>query len=297
MTERLYYENSFLFNFSAVARELRALADGRSALLLDSTAFYPGGGGQPSDSGWIEFLPAEGEGSTAEAVEDEATGEILHLVDRLPAGVATRLSTRLCAPGEPPLRVRGFVDAERRQDHMQQHSGQHLLSAAFRKLCGAPTLAFRLGEELSTIELDIASLSASQIEQAERLANQFVWEDRQVLMHEVSAEQARKLGVPVADDPARPTRRLVEFRGVDLSVCGGTHVKATGQIGNIQLRRWKSTERGTSVEFVCGGRALGMARADFTALSQTPQASNPTRVAQPKGSPADESRAPGEPTR
>jgi alanyl-tRNA synthetase len=272
MTERLYYQNSFLFNFTAEAAGVRELADGRHALVLDATAFYPTGGGQPCDTGWLELL-AEENGNpavpsdapklrVAEVLEDESSGEILHVVDPLPKGDSRALPSALPAAA----RVRGFLDVERRQDHMQQHSGQHVLSAAFRKLWDAPTLSFCLGEQLSMIELGAASLTAAQMEQAERLANQFVWEDRQVLMHEVSAEQAEKLGLPVEAPQGGSTRRLMEIRGVDLSLCGGTHVKSTGQIGNIQLRSCESTVEGTRIEFVCGARALRYARADFEAL-------------------------------
>jgi len=278
MTERLYYQNSFLFNFTAEARELRELADGRRALVLDSTAFYPSGGGQPCDTGWLEVQAQQGAGDlmvssdlanppdapklrVTEVFEEGAGGEVLHVVDSLPGA--------LDAPLTVPLRVRGFLDVERRQDHMQQHSGQHVLSAAFRKLWAAPTLSFCLGEQLSMVELGGAGLSVSQIEQAEQLANQFVWEDRQVLMHEVSAEQAEKLGLPVESSVESGTRRLIEIRGVDLALCGGTHVKTTGQIGNIQLRSCESTVERTRIELVCGARALRHARADFQALARS----------------------------
>jgi alanyl-tRNA synthetase len=152
---------------------------------------------------------------------------------------------------------------------MQQHSGQHVLSAAFLKLFNAATLSFHLGEETCAIDLDIASLDAAQIEQAERLANQFVWEDRQVLMHEVTPGQAQQLGVRKIPEAAHETLRLIEIRGVDLCACGGTHVKTTGQIGNIQLRKSERVRQGTRVEFVCGARALRMARKDFQILTDT----------------------------
>ena len=164
--------------------------------------------------------------------------------------------------------MRGFIDVERRQDHMQQHSGQHVLSAAFLKLFDAPTLSFHLGEESCTIDLDIASLSSAQMEQAERYANQFVWEDRQVLMHEVTPEQARKIGVRKIPEAERETLRLIEIRGVDVCACGGTHVKTTGQIGNIQLRKAERVRQGMRVEFVCGARALRIARKDFQVLTE-----------------------------
>jgi alanyl-tRNA synthetase len=263
MTERLYYQNSFLFDFTAAVEGTRELADGRRALILDRTAFYATSGGQPFDTGWIEFVSAEGEQPVdlpklrvCEVIEDETSGVILHIVERLDAQLPL------------PLRVRGFIDADRRQDHMQQHSGQHVLSAAFLKLFDAPTLSFHLGEETSTIDLDTVGLNAAQLAQAERHANQMVWEDRQVLTHEATPEQARKIGVRKIPEAARETLRLIEVRGVDLCACGGTHVKNTGQIGNIQLRKVEHVKQGLRVEFACGNRALRLARKDFQVLTE-----------------------------
>jgi alanyl-tRNA synthetase len=151
---------------------------------------------------------------------------------------------------------------------MQQHSGQHVLSAGFLKLFNAPTVSFHMGEESCTIDLEIASLTASQLEQVERYANQMVWEDRQVLMHEATAEQARKAGVRKIPEAAHATLRLVEVRGVDLCACCGTHVNSTGQIGHIQLRKVEKFKQGMRVEFVCGARALRTARRDFQVLTE-----------------------------
>jgi alanyl-tRNA synthetase len=276
MTERLYYQNSFLFDFTASVQALRELADGRRALVLDRTAFYPTSGGQTYDTGWVEFVAVDGNADgdaavstplqvpslpipklrVAEVIEDESDGTILHVVEHL------------AAPLPLPLRVRGFIDVDRRQDHMQQHSGQHVLSAAFLKLFDAPTVSFHMGEESCTIDLEIAALSPAQLEQAERFANQYVWEDRQVLMHEVTPEQARKVGVRKIPEAAHETLRLIEIRGVDLCACGGTHVKTSGQIGNIQLRKVEKIKQGIRVEFVCGARALRIARKDFQVLTE-----------------------------
>ena len=133
----------------------------------------------------------------------------------------------------------------------------------------APTVSFHLGDESCTIDLGIAGLNAAQLEQAERHANQMVWDDRQVLMHEATAEQARKIGVRKIPEAAHETLRLIEVRGVDLCACGGTHVKNTGQIGNIQLRKVEKVKNGVRVEFVCGARALRIARKDFHVLTET----------------------------
>jgi alanyl-tRNA synthetase len=265
MTERLYYQNSFQFDFIASVESVRELADGRRALVLERTAFYPTSGGQPFDTGWIEFVAAEGEQPASlpipklrvsEVIEDESDGSVLHVVEQ--PGAALEL----------PLRVRGFIDVPRRQDHRQQHSGQHVLSAALLKLFNAPTVSFHMGEESCTIDLEIANLSSAQLIQAESHANQLVWEDRQVLMHEATPEQARRVGVRKIPATAHRTLRLIEVRGVDLCACGGTHVLTTGQIGNIQLRKMEKVKQGVRVEFVCGVRALRLARKDFQVLSE-----------------------------
>jgi alanyl-tRNA synthetase len=263
MTERLYYQNSFLYDFTASIEAARTLADGRCALVLDRTAFYATSGGQPYDTGWIEFVSPDNEplaalpkSRVAEVFEDESDGAILHIVENLTQPLAL------------PVRVRGFIDVDRRQDHMQQHSGQHVLSAAFLKLFGASTVSFHLGDESCTIDLDVATLTPAQLEQAECHANRVVWEDRQVLMHEATPEQARKAGVRKLPDAAHETLRLIEIRGVDLCACGGTHVLTTGQIGNIQLRKVEKVKQGIRVEFVCGARALRLARKDFQVLTE-----------------------------
>ena len=271
MTERLYYQNSFLYNFTASVESVRDLADGRRALLLDRTAFYATSGGQPFDTGWVEFVSSESEEPVAlpklrvsEVIEDESSGNILHIIDN-------PIDTPVENPAASlpvPMRVRGFIDVDRRQDHMQQHSGQHVLSAAFLRLFDAPTLSFHLGEESCAIDLDIASLTTAQLEQAERYADQFVWDDRQVLMHEVTPEQARKIGVRKIPETDHQTLRLIEIRGVDICACGGTHVLTTGQIGNIQLRKVERVRQGMRVEFVCGARALRLAHKDFQVLTE-----------------------------
>ena len=275
MTERLYYQNSFLYNFTASVESVRDLADGRRALLLDRTAFYATSGGQPFDTGWVEFVSVETEEPVAlpklrvsEVIEEESSGNILHIIDNPIDNPIDTPVENLAAPLPVPMRVRGFIDVDRRQDHMQQHSGQHVLSAAFLRLFDAPTLSFHLGEESCAIDLDIASLAPAQLEQAERYANQFVWDDRQVLMHEVTPEQARKIGVRKIPETDHQTLRLIEIRGVDICACGGTHVLTTGQIGNIQLRKVERVRQGMRVEFVCGARALRLARKDFQLLTE-----------------------------
>jgi alanyl-tRNA synthetase len=265
MTERLYYHNSFLYDFVAALMERRTLPDGRTALVLDRTVFYPTSGGQVFDTGWLEVEPLEGEAAgsrpklrVAEVIDEESTGEILHVVEavggeQLPEGMA---------------RVRGFVDVDRRRDHMQQHSAQHVLSAAFVELFQMPTVSFHMGEESCTIDLDAKSLSIEQARQAEMRANQVVWDDRTVAMHYVTADEAKAMGVRKIPPVEREKLRLVDIKDFDLCACGGTHVKSTGQIGAVLVRKIEKVKQGYRVEFVAGARAVSTARKDYETLAE-----------------------------
>jgi alanyl-tRNA synthetase len=164
--------------------------------------------------------------------------------------------------------VHGSIDAERRRDHMQQHSGQHVLSAAFIELCQMPTVSFHMGEDYCSIDLAAPSVSSEQIVGAEKRANQIVFENRPVRVRYVSRAEAEKLGLRKLPPAERDELRLIEVADFDLSACGGTHVGASGQIGSIVLRKSEKVRQGTRVEFVCGARAVGMARRDYGALSE-----------------------------
>jgi alanyl-tRNA synthetase len=248
MTERLYYNDSFLFNFEARVLE-SVQREGKHAVVLDRTAFYPTSGGQVHDTGRLIF---DGRELAVTDVADEENGRILHfLAEPLSAGVA----------------VQGRIDEARRRDHIQQHSGQHVLSAAFIELFNMPTVSFHMGEESCTIDLQTSALSAVQAEAAERRANQIVTEDRPVAIRFVPVEEARQLGLRKLPPKQTGTLRLIEIRDFDLTACGGTHVRSTGQIGSILLRKIEKVKQGMRVEFVCGLRAVRAARTDFNALS------------------------------
>jgi alanyl-tRNA synthetase len=251
MTERLYYHDSFLHDFDArvidVARE-----DGRTALVLDRTAFYATSGGQPYDIGVISANGAELR--VADVVEREQDGAILHWVEGQAA----------FAPG---VTVHGHIDEERRRDHMQQHSGQHVLSAAFIRLFNMPTVSFHMGAVTCTIDLATDSLSTQQVERAEDLANRVVTEDRPVAITFTSPQRARDLGVRKLPEREGEVR-LIDIHDFDLTACGGTHVRSTGQIGAILLRKTEKVRQGVRVEFVCGHRAVKAARRDFTVLTE-----------------------------
>lgn len=260
MTDRLYYHNSFLYDFVAALEEARKTPDGRTALVLDRTAFYPTSGGQVFDTGWLELEPLDSARGrflpklqVTEVVEEE-DGRILHYVEgEVPAGA---------------VRVRGFIDVNRRRDHIQQHSGQHILSAAFVELFQMPTVSFHMGEESCTIDLDAKSLLVDQVREAERRANEIVLEDRSVTMQFVSPEKAREMGVRKIPPAERDELRLIGIDKFDLCACGGTHVRSTGQVGMILCRKLEKAKQGFRVEFVCGGRALRHARKDYETLTE-----------------------------
>jgi alanyl-tRNA synthetase len=241
-TGRLYYTDCYLREFEA--RLLRSeAAPGGFKVYLDRTAFYPTSGGQPADAGTLA-------GVEVVDVVDEGE-EIAHLLRRAP---------------EQEL-VTGKIDWARRFDHMQQHTGQHILSAAFEKVGEYKTVSFHLGEESSSIDLDSDRLGSSQLEKAEDAANRVLFEDRTVRISFQPAGEAGQM------DLRKPTSRegevrLVEVEGFDLSACGGTHVNRTGAIGLILLRKVERMKGVTRVEFVCGSRALRQARRDFKIMSE-----------------------------
>ncbi len=235
MTRRLYYDDAHLRTFTGTVTGTRR-ADGAIEISLDVTAFYPGGGGQPSDRGRL------GSREVLETLEDGET--VWHRVD---------------GPLEEGVRIEGAIDWPRRHDHMQQHTGQHVLSRAFVEMAGADTRSFHLGAELVTIDVDHASPDEALLRRVEQRANEIVWEDRGVHAHLVSMEEA--LRFPLRKPPQVEGQvRVIEVDGYDWSACGGTHVARTGEIGVIALLGTERYKGGTRVSFVCGARALGRLR-------------------------------------
>ncbi len=234
MTERLYYTDAYLTEFDTTILQVESRGDRREAL-LDRTAFYPTSGGQPFDTGRL------GSARVIDVVDGD-DGVIRHVIE-----------------GElEPGRVHAKIDWNRRFEHMQQHTGQHVLSAAFDHLVGARTESFHLGSLSSTIDLN-RPLSATEIERAESEANRIVWEDHPVTVRFASADEASAL--PLRKESVRTgTLRLIEIPGFDISACGGTHVARTGAIGTIAVASSERFRGGTRVEFVCGGRALNAYR-------------------------------------
>ena len=235
MTERLYYSDSYLREFDATLVDTVS-HDGQTALVLDRTAFYPDSGGQPSDAG------AFGDVRVLDVVHVE-DGRILHVVDRAPSATA----------------LHGTIDWTRRFDHMQQHTGQHVLSAAFARLLSVRTESFHMGVDYSTIDL-AREVSAQEIARAENEANRIVWEDRPVRIRFADAEEAASMGLR-KESKRDGTLRLIEIEDFDLSACGGTHVARTGAIGIIAVAASERFRGGSRITFLCGGRALAGFRA------------------------------------
>lgn len=239
MTERLYYEDPYLVRFSARVTE-HLQWEGQPAVVLDRTAFYPTGGGQPHDTGILREAGARREIAVLEVIEREADGAIVHL---------------LVEPVETD-QVEGEINWDRRFDLMQQHTGQHILSAAFLEHLDANTVGFHLSDEYATIDLDRAPLSTEQLARAEKVANAIVFDSRQAEARFVADED-------VADLPLRKPLahegpvRVVEIPDFDCSACGGTHVRATGEVGLIKITRSERRGNETRIEFLCGWRALG----------------------------------------
>jgi len=257
VTDRLYYTDSFLHEFDARVLSV-ASASGRTTVTLDCSAFYPTSGGQTFDTGWLALADGSEEPRlrVMEVSEDDKTGDVLHIVEGEPAAL------------QPGLTVRGAVDVERRRDHMQQHSGQHVLSAAFERLYKFETVSFHMGEESCTIDLATLSVKPEQMRAAERLANEVVANDHAVEVRFATPDEARTMGVRKIPTAERDRLRLIDIRDFDLNACGGTHVHSTGQIGAILLRKTEKVRQGTRVEFVCGLRAVATARRDFGTLTE-----------------------------
>lgn len=231
MTTHLYYDDPYLTEFDA--RIVRCVEGKKGAvgIILDRTCFYPTSGGQPCDHGTLDDQPV------LDVTEEQ--GDIVHWI-----------TGQLTDPS-----VHGRIDWPRRFDHMQQHTGQHILSEAFLQILNAQTVSFHLGEEVCTIDLDCPALDAVQAEQVEDRANEIVFADRPVLARFVTPAEIPTLGLRKAPTVETDVR-IVEVEGFDRSPCGGTHCTRTGQVGPIAIRKWERRGQETRVEFVCGWRAV-----------------------------------------
>jgi alanyl-tRNA synthetase len=264
--ERLYYDDAGL-EFAARVTDIRldSHAVGEGGLkeqvwqvALDRTAFYPVGGGQPWDTGVLVATAKSGAvlEVLVERVEEDGAGEVWHFVRKpLPEGTE----------------IIGRVDAERRMDHAQQHSGQHLLSAMFLRELGAPTVSFHLGADSVTIDLAVEKVSEEELRRVEVAANRLIYEDRAMRPTWVEREEAEAMldRGELRKLPERAGRmRIVEMEGVEFNACGGTHVRSTGAIGGLLVRRVEKVKQGQRVEFCCGLRAVRAAAKDYARLRE-----------------------------
>jgi alanyl-tRNA synthetase len=238
LTERLYYYDSYLTEFQAHVVDTSA---DRKRIYLDRTAFYPTSGGQPFDLGKLGGIPI------TEIVDEE--DRIAHLLSGPLLGTEA-----LCE-----------VDWDRRFDHMQQHTGQHLLSAVFVETLNVPTVSFHLGSEFATIDLGCPSLDGKQLQAVEERANDIVFENRPVSVS--FQDSSEELGLRKRSERGG-VLRIVSIEDLDRSACGGTHVQATGEIGPILMRKQERVRGNVRIEFLCGTRAVRRARADYEALSR-----------------------------
>ncbi|MBK6308756.1 MAG: alanyl-tRNA editing protein [Gemmatimonadetes bacterium] len=238
MTDRLYYTDAYCARFGA--RVTSRAEDGRR-VYLDRSAFYPTSGGQRHDLGTLGGV------AVTDVVDED---------DR----VAHVLAASLDAD-----EVEGVVDWPRRWDHMQQHTGQHLLSAIGADRFGWETVSVHFGAESSTIDFGVESIGPETLQELERLANAGVTENRPVTVTFEEAEMATGLRKP---SDRGGVLRIVSIEGIDRSACGGTHVRATGEIGAIVLRRVEKVRKATRVEFLCGMRAIARVRGEYDVLAR-----------------------------
>lgn len=233
-TEKLYYQDPYMNTFCAKVKEKGTDKNGQDYIILDRTAFYPGGGGQPTDTGII------GSQQVYEVVEEE--GEILHYVGE----------TGEVEVGDT---LEGKIDWDRRFDHMQQHAGQHVLSAAFEEELGYRTISFHLGLEICTIDLAVNELSESDACIAEEKANRVILQNLPIEAKWVSEEElsSYRLRKPVS---VSGNIRLVIIPEFDYNGCGGTHPSATGQIMALKILGWEKQKGVVRLTFVCGKRVI-----------------------------------------
>jgi alanyl-tRNA synthetase len=244
VTARLYYLDAYRTEFSATVVERSP--DGRR-VYLDETAFYPTSGGQPHDVGTL------------------AGRQVVDVIDE-----DDRIAHVLAAPLEalpPSATVIGAIDWRRRFDHMQQHTGQHLLSAVFEDLYRFKTVSVHFGPDYSTLDLDVETVTRDQLIAVEDRANAIVTESRPVTVSFEDAAAATEGGLRKASSRVG-TLRIVTIEGLDRSACGGTHVRSTAEIGTVLVRSTERVRKSTRVEFVCGARAVHRARHDYESLSR-----------------------------
>jgi alanyl-tRNA synthetase len=245
-SKRLYYQNAYISRFEATIVE-RIREDSQTAVILDQTYFYPTSGGQSFDIGTINNIPVH---NVTIREKDEA---VLHWLD----------TKELWQDN-----IIGQINWARRFDHMQQHTGQHILSQSFIQIAQAETVGFHLSDNSLTIDLHTSQLSPSQVEEAEYLANQIIWQNRPIHIRSVTLEEAKKLALRKLPPVRQGKLRLIEIDQFDLTACGGTHVRHTGEVGIIKIVKLERQNNQLRVEFACGQRALHDYRLKNSILNQ-----------------------------
>jgi alanyl-tRNA synthetase len=233
LTKRLYYEESYLQEFKGkILKKIKI--DGKPALILDNTCFYPTSGGQPNDLGYIQGV------SIVDVIEDNE--KIIHV---LKGGIEEECGDT----------VIGKIDWKRRFDHMQQHLGQHILSGALMKLWSAKTLSFHLGEEVCTLDIAKEKLTEEEAKKVEECTNEIIFDNRPVKCYFVEEEEeVKRLNLRKVPEKTGKIR-IIEVEDFDLSACGGTHCRATGEVGMIKITKWEKRGEKIRLEFICGRRA------------------------------------------
>lgn len=258
MTERLYYDDWRRVQFGATVLGCTQYQENASlwAVELDQTAFYPTSGGQPNDQGWL------GDAKVLDCIDLEQ--KVLHILDRPVIG-----------------KVEGLIDVSRRRDHMQQHTGQHILSQAFVQIADAQTCGFHLGVESSTIDINLENCSQEIVSKAEELANSIVFDNRPISVHNVEQKDLPRFNLRKQTERDGIVR-LIEIADFDISPCGGTHANSTGEVGMIVIRSTERAKKLCRVEFLCGQRALNDYRQIHKSTTATASMLSTTRSAVPE---------------
>jgi alanyl-tRNA synthetase len=246
-TERLYWNDAYLRQFEARVVSVTEVT-GRPAVTLDATAFYPEGGGQPADRGTLGGVPV--------IDVQERAGEIYHVLGDSPEAAALT----------PGARVSGAIDWQRRFDYMQQHSGQHILSGGFWRLCQGETVSWHLGEDYTSVDISIPALSPDQAAEVEHASNEVLWNDLSIEARIYAPDDLAALGLR-RGPKVESDIRIVSIGDWDAIGCGGTHVLTAGRVGGIGIRRWETRGSVTRVEFLCGERVVADYRRKTRALS------------------------------
>ena len=271
MTEKLFYQDAYLKEFDAVITEVRE-KDGKILVALDATEFYPEGGGQGADTGVIQLADGTGDNASPNAAANppgifrvtdvqEADDIIWHTIepaaedgsvdDGMPAGEGQGTTSQPLTPG---VRIHGTIDWDRRFDHMQQHSGEHIVSGIICREFHCDNVGFHLGEDIVTIDYN-TRISMEDALRVEEIANQYIWEDHPFVVTWPTAEELRTLEYRSKKE-LEGAVRITSFPGADTCACCGTHVASSGQVGLVKFISAHNFHEGTRLELFCGKRAV-----------------------------------------